>query len=323
MKKKFWTTFLIALIGFSALFAWGGRYIMNKDSLASNEDDEETIAEEVLKEKGEILFLLMGIDDQDGTGGVKKVKEKKIEGEDRHKATGKRTDTMMLCKFNLETGDITMLSIPRDTRVNIRGRKEKERINHAHSYGGPYLAIKTVKDLLNIDLDYYVTVDYLAVKTIVDAIGGVEIDVPERMYYKDPTDKPPLVIDFQPGQQTLDGDDSIRFLRYRSKKEGDLARVRNQQLFMKEFVKQSLRRKNITKLPKMIKTYFDYVDTNIPLSVALKGIGSANKIDMENMETQRIPGEGEYIGPISYFIHDENGTQELIREMFGDYLLSN
>ena len=191
-----------------------------------------------------------------------------------------------------------------------------------YSYGGPYLAMKTVKDFLNIDLQYYVTVDYLAVKKIVEAIGGVEIDIPKRMHYSDLADKPPLLIDFQPGLQILDGDDSIRFLRYRPKKEGDLGRVENQKLFMKEFIKQTLKPKNITRLPKMIKTYYDYVDTNIPMNAILKGIGTANKIDMENMKTATLPGEGEYIGHISYFIYDEEETKQLVQEMFGDFLLN-
>lgn len=269
----------------------------------------------------EMIFLLMGIDDQEGTGGVAKVKEKKIEGEDRHDVTGKRSDTMVLCKYNFETGNITMMSIPRDSRVNIRGRKNPEKIAHAHSYGGPYLAIKTVKDFLNIDLKYYVTVDYLAVKKIVDAIKGVDIDVPVRMYYSDPTDKPPLLIDIYPGQQTLSGDKSLEYLRFRSYPDGDEGRVKAQQLFMKEFIQQVLRPKNILALPKMGKTYYDYVDTNIPLGLVIKAVMSANKIDIDNMKVGTLPGEGKYVGGVSYFLHDESKTRELVKEMFGDFLL--
>ncbi|GFN35488.1 LCP family protein [Tepidimicrobium xylanilyticum] len=322
MKKKFWTAFLISLIVFSAIFATIGHHILNMDSTAyQGEDEEDLETEKKIEDKGEILFLLMGIDDQDGTGGVASVKKKKIEGENSHKPTGKRTDTMILCKYNFNTGDITMLSIPRDSRVNIRGRKSMEKINHAHSHGGPYLALETVKDFLNINLEYYVTVDYLAVKEIVNAIGGVEIDIPERMYYYDPMDKPPLLIDFQPGLQTLDGEDAIRFLRYRPKDKGDLGRVENQKLFMKEFIKQSLKSRNIIKLPKMIKTYYDYVDTNIPINVILKGVGTANKIDLENINTNVIPGVGKYIEGQSFFIPDEEDTRKLVEELFGDFLL--
>lgn len=323
MRKKFWTTFLIALMAFSAIFAGAGRYVLNKNSVASVGDEEDNLElEEITNEKNEILVLLMGIDDDDGTGGVANVKEKKIEGENKHKPTGKRTDTMMLCKFNFETGEFTLVSIPRDTRTNIRGRKNQERINHAHSYGGPYLSIDTVRDLLGVDLEYYVTVDYLAVKEVVDAIGGVDIDVPRDMKYSDPTAKPPLKIDINKGQQTLKGDKSLEYLRFRSYPDGDLDRIEAQQLFVKEFVKQVLKPKNIIRLPKIIKTYFDYVDTNIPMSVVLKGIGSINKMDMENIKMTRLPGEGKYIGDISYFIYYENETKALVQEMFGDFLLN-
>lgn len=321
MRNKFWSAFLISLIAFSAIFGIIGHYVLNQDTVISTGGDEsdKEKAEEIEK-KGEILFLLMGVDDQYGVGGVEKIKEME-EDENGYKKTNLRTDTMILCKFSYETGEITMLSIPRDSRVNIRGRGSEERINHAHSYGGPNLAVKTVKDFLGIDLEYYVTIDYRAVKEIVDAIGGVDIDVPRRMYYRDPADNPPLLIDIQPGQQTLDGDKSLEYLRFRSYPEGDLGRVEAQQLFLKEFIKQTLRPKNITKLPKMINTYFDYVDTNIPITAALKGIPTINDISIDNVEMARLQGETPTINGLSYFIPYEEETKQMIEEMFGNFVL--
>lgn len=319
MRKKFWTTFLIALIGFSAIFAGAGRYILNKDSLVSTGEEDKVEDTEEVEDIDEVLFLLTGIDEH---GGIEKLKKNKIK-EDEYIATGYRTDTMMLCKFNFETGQISILSIPRDTRVNIRGRKGQEKINHAYSYGGPYLSMKTVKDLLGVDLEYYVTIDYLAVKEIVDAIGGVELDVPRNMRKRDPTDKPPLDINIKKGFQKLDGKNSLDYLRFRDYPEGDLGRVQAQQLFMKEFVKQALRPKNIIRLPRMVKTYFDYVDTNIPMGLVVKGVGSANKIDMENLNIKTIPGQGKYIGNISYFLYNENETKALVHEMFGEFILND
>lgn len=329
MKRKFWTTFLISLIVFSAIFSLVGHYIINndpaistgedeKDTTGENQDEDET--DEALDVNEEILFLLMGIDDQENVGGVKRVKELK-EDEKGYKNTGMRTDTIILCKFNYETGEITMLSIPRDTRTNIRGRRGQEKINHAYAYGGPKLSVQTVKDLLNIDLKYYVTVDYKAVKEIVNAIGGVEIDVPKRMSYKDLSAKPPLIIDIQPGQQTLDGDKAIEYLRFRSYPEGDLGRVKAQQIFMKEFISQTLRPRNITKLPKMIKTYFDYVDTNMPISAALKAIPSLNDIDMDNVKTAMLQGDTPTINGQSYFVPYEDKTKQMVNEMFGNFVL--
>ena len=314
MKKKFWTTFLIALIAFSAIFAGVGKYIFNDDAAISAGEDDEI--EKELEDIDEIVVLLMGVDDNDYEGGVEKTKRMKIEGENRHKQTGLRTDTMMLGKYNLETGDITLLSIPRDTRTTIRGRKNPEKINHAYNYEGPYLSMETVSDLLNVEVNYYITVDYLAVKTMVDAIGGVPIDVPVKMRHPDP------YIHLDPGMQTLNGDESLMYLRFRSYKLGDIGRVQAQQVFMKQFLKELLKPKTILALPKMVKTYYDYVDTNIPMSTVAKVAMTANKIDIDNMKVATIPGEGETIGDTSYYIYDEFEMNKLVRELFGDYLLS-
>jgi len=325
MKKKFWISFFISLVAFSVLFSIAGPYLLKKTPVISiGEGDSKQIDDngklEEIEDKGEILFLLMGVDDLEGRGGIKAIKKMEAD-ENGYKNTGMRTDTMILCKFNYETGEITMLSIPRDTRVNIRGRSSKEKINHAHSYGGPLLSVKTVRDFLGVDLEYYVTVDYEAVREIVNAIGGVYLDVPQRMKYKDPAAKPPLVIDLYPGPQTLDGDKALQFLRFRSYPEGDVGRVKTQQYFLKEFIKQVLQPKNITKIPKMISTYFNYVDTNIPITAALKAVPKLNDIDFENLNVATVPGEGKYIGSESYYIPYEDQTSELVEEMFSSFVL--
>ena len=181
--------------------------------------------------------------------------------------------------------------------------------------------MQTVRDFLNINIDHYVKVDYKAVKGIVDAIGGVTIDVPQRMKYSDPTAKPPLKIDLQPGVQELDGQKAHDFLRFRSYKNGDIGRVAAQQYFMKELAKQTLSSKNILALPKLIETYYDYVETNIPLSLMLKGGLAANKLNVDGMVTETIPGVAKTIGGVSYWIYDRAGTDEIVRNMFGKYIL--
>lgn len=309
MKKKFILSFIISFLCFALVFGFFGEKILLRDNttVATGEEDEteEPIDDTEIeqKNKDEILFLLMGVDAKD----VKKSK-------------GTRTDTMMLFKVDLETGGINLLSIPRDTRVKVRNTEDK--INHAHAFGGPELTMKTVRDFLNLDIDYYVKVDYKAVMAIVDAIGGVEIDVPRNMKYYDPTADPPLNINLKKGLQTLYGQEAHDFLRYRSGyAEGDIGRIKAQQMFMKELIKQTVKPKNILKLPKLINTYFEYVDTNIPLSVILKGANVAKKIDMENMNTNTIPGYDKKISKIDYWIYDREQTEEIVKEMFGDYLL--
>ena len=305
--KKFVLSFLISSMVFGLIFTGLSKGIFTDgNSVASVEDEylieDEDGSKETLKVKNEILFLMMGVDAKD----VKKSK-------------GTRTDTMMLIKANFDTGETSLLSLPRDTRVLVKGKEDK--LNHAHAYGGSDLTMRTVRDFTNLDVDYYVKVDYRAVKGIVEAIGGVELDVPVNMKYKDPYADPPLNINISKGPQILDGNAAHDYLRFRSA-EGDLGRIARQQYFMKELMKQTLRPKNILQLPKLIETYYDYVETNIPMSVMLKGALSANKMDIENLNTNTIPGEGKRIGGLDYLIYNRVETTVIIQEMFGDYLLS-
>lgn len=318
--KKFWISFGIALICFSLIFVGLDKLVLSKKNSSiskeeneeyaegeENEEDDLELEEPKQKNKDELLVLLMGVDAKD----VKKSK-------------GARSDTMMLININFKTGKIDLLSIPRDTRVLIKGKEDK--INHAHANGGAALSIRTVREFLNIDLDYYVKVDYKAVIEIVEEIGGVYIDVPRYMKYDDPTADPPLHIDIKKGFQLLDGKNSHDFLRWRKNNDltveiGDIGRIEMQQMFMKELIKQTLKPKNIFKIPSFVETYYDYVETNIPLTLMAKGALSAKKIDTETMVTNTIPGESKTIAKISYWIYNKDETQEIVKEMFGDYLL--
>lgn len=311
MKKKFYIAFVLSLICFSLMYASLWKTISQKPTIAAPDGEDPTNSTEPAKNiepkvKNEILFLLMGVDAKD-------IKNSK----------GTRSDTMMLTRVNFDTGEINILSIPRDTRVPVRGKLDK--ITHAHAYEGPGLTLKTVEDFLGLDIDYYVKVDYKAVKAIVDAIGGVEIDVPRRMKYDDPTADPPLHINLTKGLQTLNGDKAIQFLRWRKNNdgsgyvEGDVGRVKAQQMFMKELVKQTLKPKNIFKIPEFVETYYDYVDTNIPLKQILKGAKLVTKFNMESVNTNTIPGKGERISGTDYWIYDREATIQIVNEMFGDY----
>lgn len=316
MKKKFIISFLISFLCFSLIFLTFGEFLFARQkstaAIDESEDDgeldlgEDNIIEQ--RVKNEILFLLVGVD-------AKSVKKSK----------GTRTDTMMLMKVNFDTGEINLLSIPRDTRVLVKGKQSK--INSAHAIGGMELTMKTVRDFLNLDVDYYVKIDYQFVIDVVDEIGGVTIDVPMNMDYDDPAADPPLHIHIPKGVQTLDGQKAHDFLRWRKNNngpgyaDGDIGRIKTQQMFLKELIKQTLQWKNITKLPKLVNTYFDYVETNIPKTVILKGAMAATKIDPEKMVANTIPGEAKTIDGQSFWIYDKTQTEALVKEMFGDYLL--
>lgn len=196
--KSFLKTFLVAFLIFSIISGGIITFVLKDEDGKSS--FVSSIADLVKGDEGnkDITFLLLGVDSRDAS-----------------KAKGQRTDTMMLCRYDDTTGKVSILSIPRDTMASIRGRKNKEKINHAHAYGGPELSVKAVKDLLGISLDYYVRVDYKIVEDVVELIGGVEVDVPMDMKYSDPYATPPLNINLKKGKQVLDGEESLQFLRYR------------------------------------------------------------------------------------------------------------
>ena len=250
-----------------------------------------------------INFLLMGVDSQES-----------------NETSNVRTDTLMVFNVNKSSGEISILSIPRDTRTPIEGRKYQEKINHTHVYGGPELVLETVSDLLNLDLENYVVADYKFVEEFIDIIGGVEVDVPMDMKYEDPVAEPPLYIDITEGLQTLDGDKSLQYLRFRKGyADADLGRIRAQQSFMKSLIKQTLKPLNILKAPLMLKAYNENINTNISIGTIAKYSLKLRKYDLANMNTETLPGDAKTIKGVSYFIHSEEKTKTLVKEMFQKY----
>lgn len=294
MFKRFIKVFISFFIIFSILY--GAIYVKEYSGGALAIDSEKLLEDD----SDFINFVLMGIDSKNSK------EDDKV-----------RTDTLMVFNINKSNGHISILSIPRDTRAAIDGRKYKEKINHAHFYGGPDLVLDSITNLIDLDLKYYVIADYNFVEEFVDLIGGVNIDVPMDMHYEDPTADPPLYIDLKEGYQNLDGDQSIQFLRFRSGyKDADLGRIRAQQQYIKALTESALRPINILKTPMFISAYNEYINTNIPIETILKFAANFNKYDLENMNIETLPGKAKMMNGISYYVHSEKQTEVLMNEMF-------
>lgn len=317
--KKFILSFLISTMIFAGGFYTVDKFFIKDDSYADNfidnslEEERTNLNSDGIvntkKDKNELQFVLMGIDD----GGLK---EKR----------GVRTDTIILMSANFETGEIKGLTVPRDSRVNVNGKMDK--INHAHSYGGKELAMKTINDYLGTDIDYYVRVDFKGVMEIVDAIGGVDMDVPVNMTYDDPTAKPPLKIRVKKGPQNLNGKMSHDVLRFRHNNgsgsyPGGYTREAVQQMWLKDFMKSAVKPKNIIKLPSMIETYFDSVDTNIPMKTIIACALKAGNLDVNSVRLETIPAKDEanpgyMINGAWYYIPNDVQSRIMATDMFND-----
>jgi len=225
-----------------------------------------------------------------------------------------RSDTLFVVMLDTNNKNVSLLSIPRDTRVHIP-KYGWDKINHAYPLGGRELTQRTVEEFLGIKINNYVMVDFKGFKGLVDAIGGVDIDVEEDMYYRDSWDG--FTVDIKKGKQHMDGEKAIQYVRFRDW-DGDIGRVKRQQRFimcMYEKIASEELLKHIPGLAKqltaMIKT-----DLNIAEMVSL-GKALHTMVKETGVKMNTVPGEGEYIDEISYYIPDVRGTRKLMAEMQG------
>ena len=222
---------------------------------------------------------------------------------------GKRSDTIMIMTINHRNGEISLFSIPRDMRVQIPGYG-KDKINHAYAYGGVSLAREAVEDFLDIKIDHYVTTDFDGFINIVDLLGGIELDVEKRMYYKGID----VLIDLKPGLQHLDGEKALQFVRWRSDGEADLGRVRRQQQFLKALLQEIIAFKNILKFPKLLPVIAENIKTDLELNQALLLANKLKSVDFEQINTFTLPGRSGKIDGISYVIPLEEEIRSLVDE---------
>ncbi len=238
-------------------------------------------------------------------------------GDPTDKNAPKRSDTMVLASYDPVGKKVDLISIPRDTRVMIKGRGY-DKIAHAHAFGGPSLAMETVSNFLGVDVHYYFRIDYEGFKKVVDSLGGIRVNVPMDMEYHDPYDNPPLHISLKKGWQTLNGEKAIQFVRYRKGYEnGDIGRVEAQQAFMSAMIDKVLSAGTILRMPLLAQTLASHLSTNMGLSEMKKYAFDAAGIKREDIKMHRIEGEAKYVDGISYFIYDKQKTEELVASIFG------
>lgn len=229
---------------------------------------------------------------------------------------GGHTDTLLLVRINPQDNTLNVMSIPRDTRVQIPDYG-MAKINQANVEGGPELVAQTIADNLgNVQIDRYLRVNTSAFREIVDLIGGIEVYVPKRMEYNDNTQD--LHIDLYPGWQTLNGDQAEQFARFRKDNNGDIGRVQRQQMLLKALRDRLTNPTVIPKLPQAIRVALRYVDTNLTLEemLALANFGLAT----EPQKLQMVMLPGRFSQPsefqASYWLPDWNSAATILQKFF-------
>ncbi|MDD2568813.1 MAG: LCP family protein, partial [Clostridia bacterium] len=278
---------IAAVVG---VFLWSG---MDRMILVPNRSQ---VAEDYLVSKNRINVLVLGTDSraEDYSG---------------------RSDSIMVFSLDLKNKKVNVLSIPRDSRVEIPGKDGKDKINHAFARGGLDLTIQTVENLLKVPIDYYAITDFQGFEEIIDVLGGIEIDVDKRMYYH--TDYG--TIDLQEGLQTLNGENALGYVRYRHDAMGDIARAGRQQIFMKAVMEKMLEPQNVAKLPTLLPAVMNAMETDLTTAKLLLLAKNFAGINMaEALRTEVMPGDFANYGGISYWEIDEAKMAELIPLLFND-----
>lgn len=226
-----------------------------------------------------------------------------VMGVDRREDDIGRSDTLFVATVDPDKKAAAILSIPRDTRVKIAGHGY-DKINHAYAFGGHRLTQSTVEDLLGISIDYYILIDTKAFERIIDAIGGIDINVEKRMYYEDPWDDGGgLVIDLRPGMQHMNGKTAIEYVRYRDE-EGDIGRISRQQKFLKAVMDKVASPGIIPKIPTVIQEVSSAIETDMSISKMISMAGIVKEAKDRGLNTLMVPGRPAYIQDISYWLPD-------------------
>ena len=265
--------------------------------------------EETLKNLEPIQVLLMGVSTDNG---------------------GKLTDTIIVGTYDPQKQTASLLSIPRDTFVgkNIKTGGGMDKINALYQKG-PEKTLEAVNKVTGLDIKYYMVIDNQALIKLVDVIGGVKFYVPRDMKYDDPTQD--LHINLKEGLQLIDGEKAEQLLRYRhgnngetySEEDGgdnDLGRMNTQRNFIIETAKQTIQAKNVLKIGEIVDLVYEYVETNLSISVIKDYVPYAVNLDTSTIQSAVLPGVsvGPPNAPLWFFQVNKTETAELMEQLYGD-----
>lgn len=314
--KQFIKIFSLWLVIFTAVISTGiftyakfaypdgeGENLPGEEEQTAEEDEStefDTPLEKAIHESNRINVLVVGLE-------------------------GTRSDTIMLASFDRKTKEADIISIPRDTyyfREGYSKYADTQKINAVYGMEeeGIEALVKAIEELTGLPIDNYATVDYDGVRAAVNAIGGVEVNVPFHMRYTDPYAKPPLDINIKPGKQIIYGDNAIEFLRFRKSNyegyygyaNGDLGRIEAQQNFVKSAVKKAMSLKIIN----VITAVYPYVETDLTLTNLLALGKDAIGFSIENLEATTLPGTDKMAGGLSFYFPNGEEMTRLVYDLY-------
>lgn len=282
-RRKIVYTVLLAIVAVMiavAAYAWS-RISKAEDAIHQKVETVQ-LRDKELTDDSSFSVLLLGIDN--GAYG-------------RDTEVG-RSDTMLLVTVNPKLKKTTMISIPRDSYTEIIGYGTFDKINHAYAFGKEQFSINSVQNMLNVPIDYYVTVDMQGLMGLVDAVGGLEITPALTFTYEDES--------FTEGvTRHVDGEAALRYARMRyDDPEGDTGRQKRQQYVIQKLVEKLLTLGSVTKYEEILKTLENSVKTNFTVEKLFQ-IAQTHKEALQHFKSDTINGDGAMINGVYYFVIPE------------------
>ncbi|WP_249435902.1 LCP family protein [Paenibacillus sp. Marseille-Q4541] len=238
------------------------------------------------KLKKPFSMLLLGVDEREGDVG--------------------RSDTMIYAVFRPEEHRMLLMSIPRDSYVEIAGRDKRDKVNAAYAYGGTKMSVETVEQLLQTNVDYYAKVNFQALVEVVDALGGVKLPITEVIENKY---KYHVKLRIEPNKPIYDGEDALNYVRYRE--DSDFMRTERQRTFIKAATERALEMGNIMKIPQLI----DIASSNMKTDMTSDFIINLAEVlyakeSVPQMSSYMLKGEGENKSYGWYYMLSDQGLTE-------------
>ncbi|WP_377889821.1 LCP family protein [Alkalihalobacillus sp. R86527] len=277
-----------------------GGYLFYKVSTASNQSvmEPERGTQSALREEGvdigkdHFSVLLLGVDD-------------------RKESSEGRSDAMMVATFNQDDKSMKLLSIPRDSYVNIPGQG-KDKITHAHAYGGIDLTIQTVEGMLGIPIDEVVRVNFDAFKTVIDEIGGIDVSIENQRVVDQLYKESKGEISLHVGENTLGGEEALAFARTR-KADSDIMRGKRQM----EVITASIDKlSSLSSVPKY-GGVLERIGENLTMSMSFKEALSLYPFvsNLKSIDKIQLSGENYQPGSTYYLKLDEPTLSEAKKEL--------
>ncbi|MBA9026711.1 MULTISPECIES: LCP family protein [Bacillaceae] len=306
-RKKLVAWFLVPLLLLTITGTAYGAYLYNKaasaidksfESIGLSSKREAKVNPEV--DNTSILFI--GVDDSDS----------------RKYEESTRSDALILATFNQKDKSIKLLSIPRDSYVYVPKKDRYTKITHAHAYGGPKVTVETVENLLDIPVDYYVRMNFYAFIDIVNALDGIEVEVPYELNEKNAEDQH-NAIHLEPGLQTLNGEEALALARTR-KQDSDLLRGQRQQEIIQAMIKKATTIHAVTKYPDIIEAVGGNMKTNLTFNEMKTFVEYATAKNDLTIDTLQLEGTDGRENNSYVFNLDKDKlteTQNLLRKHLG------